>query len=39
MSDADIARTVSTLGTDEFDSDEDAADEFKLCTITVVHAL
>jgi hypothetical protein len=38
MSDADIVRMVSTVG-NEADSDEDEADDFQPCTITVEHAL
>jgi hypothetical protein len=34
MRDADIVRMVSTQGTDEAESDEDAADDFQPCTIT-----
>jgi hypothetical protein len=30
---------LSTLGTNEADSDEEAADDFQPCTITVEHAL
>jgi hypothetical protein len=35
MSGADIVRIVSARGTDEADSDEDAADDVQPCTITV----